>query len=208
MAYDLEEQEQLDAFKAWWKANGNMVLLAVGVAVASALGVQGWKYYHNKQSMEASAQYQLLAGADPKEIKTVRALTATLMDKYASTPYAGRAALMAARANYATNDAKSAKAQLEWAVKNAKEDAVKSIAMLQLAAVRLDEKQYDEALKALSGKHDPGFDGLFSDMKGDILAGQGKKAEAKQAYQEALTKLDVQGAYYHYTAHKLEALGG
>jgi predicted negative regulator of RcsB-dependent stress response len=170
--------------------------------------VQGWKYYHNKQSMEASAQYQLLAGTDPKEIKTVRALSATLMDKYASTPYAGRAALMAARTNYAANDAKSAKAQLEWAVKNAKEGAVKSIAMLQLAAVQLDEKQYDAALKALAGKHEPGFDGLFADMKGDILAGQGKNAEAKQAYQEALTKLDVQGPYYHYTAHKLEALGG
>ncbi len=208
MAYDLEEQEQLDAFKAWWKANGNMVLLVVGVAVASGFGVQGWKYYHNKQSMEASAQYQQLAGTDPKDIKAIQTLTATLMEKYPSTPYAGRAALAAAKTNYAANDAKSAKAQLEWAVKNAKEDAVKSIAMLQLAAVQLDEKQYDAALKTLAGKHDAGFDGLFADMKGDVLVGQGKNAEAKQAYQEALTKLDAQGPYYHYTAHKLEALGG
>jgi predicted negative regulator of RcsB-dependent stress response len=207
MAYDLEEQEQLDAFKAWWKANGNMVLLVAGVAIASALGAQGWKYYHHKQSMEASAQYQILAQTDPKNLKAVRALTATLMDKYTSTPYAGRAALAAAKANYIANDTKSAKAQFEWAAKNAKEGAVKSIAILQLAAMQLEQKQYDVALKTLAEKHEPGFEGLFADLKGDILAAQGKNVEAKQAYTEALAKLDVQGRYYHYTAHKLEALG-
>jgi len=207
MAYDLEEQEQLDAMKAWWKANGNMVLLIAGVALVSALGVQGWKYYHNKQSMEASAQYQLLAQTDPKDIKAVRAISATLMDKYASTPYAGRAALAAAKTNFAANDAKSATAQLEWAVKNAREDAVKSIAILQLAAVQLADKQYDAALKTIAKKHEPGFDGLFADLKGDILAAQGKNPEARLAYKEALAKLDVQGRYFHYTAHKLEALG-
>jgi predicted negative regulator of RcsB-dependent stress response len=208
MALDLEEQEQLDAFKAWWKANGNMVLLVVGVAIASGLGIQGWKYYQNKQSMEASVQYQLLAQTDPNDVKAVQSLSAGLMEKYASTPYAARAALAAAKVNYAADDAKSAAAQLEWAAKNAKEEAVKSIALLQLAALHLEGKQYDAALKTLGEDHAAGFDGLFADLKGDVLAAQGKNAEAKQAYKAALAKLDAQGRYFHYTAHKLEALGG
>jgi predicted negative regulator of RcsB-dependent stress response len=208
MAYDLEEQEQLDAFKAWWKANGNMVLLLVGVAIASGLGIQGWKYYQNKQSMEASAQYQMLAQTDPKDVKAVQSISATLMENYASTPYAARAALAAAKVNYTADDAKSAAAQLEWAAKNAKEEAVKSVALLQLAALQLEQKQYDTALKTLSEKHAAGFDGLFADLKGDILVAQGKTAEAKQAYKDALAKLDEQGRYHNYTAHKLEALGG
>lgn len=207
MAYDLEEQEQLDELKAWWKAYGNIVLLVVGVAIASSLAVQGWKYYQNKQSREASAQFQALTQSDPKDIKVIQALSAGLMEKYASTPYAGRAAVVAAKANFAAGDAKSAKAQLEWAAKNAQEDPVKSVALLQLAAIQLDEKQYDAALKTLAETHDAGFDGIFADLRGDILVAQNKKAEAKVAYQEALIKLDVKNHYASYTQHKLEALG-
>jgi predicted negative regulator of RcsB-dependent stress response len=207
MAYDLEEQEQLDELKAWWKAHGHIVLIVVGVAIASTIGVQGWKYYQNKHSKEASAQFQALTQSDPKDIKAIQALSAGLMEKYTSTPYAGRAAVVAAKANFATGDAKSAKAQLEWADKNAQEDPVKSIALLQLAAIQLDEKQYDAAVKTLAEKHDAGFDGIFADLKGDILAAQNKKAEAKAAYEEALTKLDEKNRYSSYTQHKLEALG-
>jgi predicted negative regulator of RcsB-dependent stress response len=207
MAYDLEEQEQLDELKAWWKAYGNMVLLVVGAAIVSSVAVQGWKYYQNKQSREASVQFQALAQSDPKDIKAIQALSAGLMEKYASTPYAGRAAVVAAKANFAAGDAKSAKAQLEWATKNAQEDPVKSIALLQLAAIQLDGKQYDAALKTLAEKHDAGFDGIFADLRGDILVAQNKKTEAKAAYQEALIKLDVKNHYSSYTQHKLEALG-
>lgn len=207
MAYDLEEQEQLDAFKTWWKANGNMIVAAATAAIIAFAGIQGWKYYQHQQSTQASLQYQALTQADPKNLKAIQSISAGIMEKYASTPYAGRAALTAAKANYLAKDSKSAKAQLEWAVKNAKEDAVKSLALLQLAGIQLEEKNYDAALKTLAEKHEAGFDGLFADLKGDILLAQGKKSEAKLAYQEALTKLDSQGHYRHFTEHKLEALG-
>ena len=51
------------------------------------------------------------------------------------------------------------------------------------------------------------FDGLFADLKGDILVGMGKTTEAKLAYQEALAKLDPQGKYRALTKQKLESLG-
>lgn len=207
MAYDLEEQEQLDVFKAWWKTYGNIILIAAGVAVACFAGVQGWKYYQHQQSLHASVQYQALIQANPEDTKVIKSLSAELMEKYASTPYAGRAALAAAKANYAAKDIKSAEAQLEWAAKNAKEEPVKALANLQLAAIQLEEKDYDAALKTLAEKHDAGFDGLFADLKGDILVAQNKKAEARLAYAEALSKLDTQGHYYRFTEHKLEALG-
>lgn len=208
MAYDLEEQEQIDAFKAWWNANGNKVLAFVGVVVIAFVGMQGWKYYQNKQAVEASVQYQQLIGTDPKDTKVIQALSAQLMESYPTTPYAGRAAVIAAKANYNAKDRKSAKAQLEWAIANAKEEQIRTLARLQLAALQLDEKDYDKALQTLSAKHDEGFAGLYADLKGDILAAQGKKEEAKAAYKEALAKLDPQGRYRSYTEHKLEALGG
>jgi predicted negative regulator of RcsB-dependent stress response len=208
MAYDLEEQEQIDAFKAWWKANGNKVLAFLGVAVACFIALQGWKSYQSKQSVDASTQYQQLIQTDPKDVKAIQAISSQLMEKYSATPYAGRAALMAAKANYLAKDNKSAKAQLDWAIKNAKEGQIQDIARLQLATLQYEEKNYDAALETLSGKADEGFVGLYSDLKGDVLAAQGKTEEAKTAYKEALSKLDPQGQYRTYTQHKLEALGG
>lgn len=207
MAYDLEEQEQLDAIKAWWRANGNKVLSVIAAAAVVYAGIQGWKIYQHKQSAGASAQYQVLTRTDAKDTKTIKAIAGELMDNYSSTPYAGRAALAAAKANYHDNDSKTAVAQLEWAISKAKEESVRAIALLQLAAIHFEEKQYDAALKTLSEKHDAAFDGLFADLKGDVLVAQGKKAEAKAAYTEALAKLDPQGRYHLYTQHKLEALG-
>ncbi len=207
MAYDLEEQEQIDELKAWWNKNGNLVSWLLLVAVAAIAGLQGWKYYQNQQSLQASSKFETLRELSPKDSKAIQALTGELMDKYASTPYAARAAIAAARSNLDAKDSKSAKAQLEWAVKNAKEEAVKAVAMLQLAGLQYEEKEYDAALKTLEQAHDAGFDGLFADLKGDVLVAQNKLKEAKAAYTEALAKLDVQGRYFQYTQHKLEALG-
>lgn len=207
MAYDLEEQEQLDEFKAWWKSNGSMVTNVVLGALVAYAAYQGWHYYQNKQSVTASVQYQELMVSDTKDLKAIQAKSAVLMEKFSGTPYAGRAALFAARANYQANEVKSAKAQLDWAIKNAKESSAVAIASLQLASILAEEKDFEAALKLLDAKHDAGFDGLFADLKGDILASQGKTAEAKAAYQQALTKLDAEGKYRTLTQQKLDALG-
>jgi len=50
--------------------------------------------------------------------------------------------LLAAKANYQANEIKSAKAQLEWAIKNAKETSVSAIATLQLANIQAEEKDF------------------------------------------------------------------
>ncbi|CAG0964096.1 hypothetical protein MTYP_00892 [Methylophilaceae bacterium] len=207
MAYDLEEQEQLDAFRTWWKANGNKVLLGIGLVVAVIVGFQGWKQYQAQQSAAASAKFMLLGDTSPTDVKTVQAISGEIIEKYPSTPYAARAALLAAKVNYNAKDVKSAKAQSEWAYRNAREDAVKTLAQLQLAAILFEEKDHEAALKLLTEKHEASFDGLFADLKGDILFAQGKKAEARVAYQEALEKFELGSRYSRYTQHKLEALG-
>lgn len=207
MAYDLEEQEQLDELKAWWKHNGNLVTWALIAVLAVFAAYQGWNYYQRSQALHASALYEALSQMHTKDIKEIRSASGQIIENYANTPYAGRAALIAAKANYANNDAKSAKAQLEWAMGHAKEDAIRAIAQLQLAAIQFDEKQYDAAVKTLVAKHDAAFDGLFADLRGDILAAQGKKSEARTAYQEALAKLEAKGRTRGYTQHKLDALG-
>ena len=103
---------------------------------------------------------------------------------------------------------KSAGTQLEWALNRAKDEETSAVARLRLAAVRLDEKQYDEALRLLDAKHPPAFDGLYLDLRGDVMLAQGKTAEARAAYQDALAKLAEQGNYRLVVQAKLDALGG
>ncbi len=207
MAYDLEEQEQLDELKAWWKQYGNMVQWVLIAALTCVAAYQGWNYYQHKQTSEAAALFETLQNLQVSDVKAVRTASANIIEKYSSTPYAARAAVLAARANYKANDRKSAISQLEWAMGNSKDGAVKTIAMLQLAALKLEDKQYDAALKVLANSYDAGFIGLVEDLKGDILMAQGKKVDARKAYQEALKNLDTEGEYRKYTEYKLDAAG-
>lgn len=207
MAYDLEEQEQLDEFKAWWKKNGSKATNLVLAALVAYSAWQGYHYFQNKKSIEASTLYQTMLITDPTKVGDIKAQSAKLMESFDGTPYAGRAAVYAAKANFAANDSKSAKSQLEWAINNAKENAVKAIASLQLASILLEEKNYDEANKVLAAITDKGYEGLKANMQGDVLLAQGKQAEAKKAYATALEYLDARGKLYQYTQQKLESLG-
>ena len=207
MAYDLEEQEQLDEFKAWWKKNGSKATNLVLAALVAYSAWQGYQYFQNKKSIEASTLYQTMLTTDPTKVGEIKAQSAKLMESFDGTPYAGRAAVYVAKASFAANDRKSAKSQLVWAINNAKESAVKAIAGLQLAGILFEEKNYDEAYKVLAAINDKGYEGLKANMQGDVLLAQGKQAEAKKAYATALENLDVQGRLHQYTLQKFESLG-
>jgi predicted negative regulator of RcsB-dependent stress response len=209
MAYDLEEQEQIDAIKAWWKQYGNTVLLSVAVFVAIVAGIQGWRYYQNKQTAQAAGLYEMLQGAaDSHDASKVRTVAGQLIEQYPRTAYATRAALLAARSNYDGGDAKSAKAQLQWVLDHAGSDEIRDTARLRLAGILLDEKNYAEALKQLETKHGTAFDGLYADLKGDVLLASGKESEAQASYKLALEKIDPASAYRGLVQMKLDGLGG
>ncbi|MGQ0442333.1 MAG: tetratricopeptide repeat protein, partial [Methylophilaceae bacterium] len=148
-----------------------------------------------------------LVQLDVTKIADIKSQSAKLMESYAGTPYAGRAAVFAAKSNFATSDSKSAKLQLEWAVENAKESSVQAIAALQMAAILFEEKNYEAAQKILTTEIDQGYAGLKEDLRGDIYLAQGKQAEAKKAYESALMALDADGRMHQLTQQKLESLG-
>jgi predicted negative regulator of RcsB-dependent stress response len=207
-ALDLQEQEQLEALKAWWKDNGNFVLGALFVGVVAVGGWRGWQYYQNQQATEAAILYQQVAeqvgSNDPKRVNDA---AAAVMDRFASTAYAARAALLAAQVNEQGKDVARAKTQLQWVIDHASEAALKDVARLRLAAVLLDEKNYADALKHLEAKHPDSFDGLYSDLRGDVLSAQGKPDEARSAYKLAYEKFDAQNMYRNLIQMKIDALG-
>jgi len=199
--YDLEEQEKIDQLKAWWKQYGQTVIV-----VAAAAG--GWQWYKRSQAEQAAQLYGTLEKAlQANDLKQTRDVSAQLMDKFGGTAYGPMAALAGAKANFDAGDAEAAAAQLRWAIEHAKDEGIAATARLRLAAVLLDEKKYDDALKLLVSGYPDAYAGLFEDQKGDVYVAQGKTGEAKAAYKAALEKLPAQGSYRQIIQVKLDGLG-
>lgn len=206
-AYDLDEQEKLGDLKAWWTRWGTLLTSIISVIALGFAGTQGWKWWNAKQAAEASTLYFAISdGVTKKEPAKVKDATAQLLEKFPSTGYAPRGALLAAKDAFDAGDLAGARTNLEWVAANSKEEELKSLARLRLAAVQLDQKKYDEALATLDAKHHESFAGLFLDMRGDVFKIQGKFGDAKTAYEAALTKLDAKGQQKPYTQLKLDAL--
>lgn len=211
MAYDLEEQEKLDAIKAWWARYGTLVVtLAAAVALAWG-GWWGWKAYQAHRANQAMGYFEALedaarlGGADSAvRIKTA---AATLREEYPATGYSTRGALVAAQALQAQKDDAGAREQLEWLAGQGKNPSMQAVARLRLAGMMLDQKQYDAALAQLNNPP-PAFAALYADRRGDILAAQGKREEARAAWQSAIDGLGTTNPLTQVVQLKLDALSG
>ena len=216
---DLQEQEQVDQLKDFWKQYGNLVMSVLLAATVSMAGWQGWNWWQRSQAAQAAAVYGALErAAATHDAKKARDATGELIDKYSMSSYAGMAALLSARMQVEAGDLKTAKLQLGWAQENARDRGLRDLARLRLAAVLLDEKAYDEALKQLASEPAASFATRYAELRGDILAAQGKVGEAKNAYQAALAKVDEaqkvaspdqrRSQYRELLQLKFESMGG
>jgi predicted negative regulator of RcsB-dependent stress response len=210
MPLDLEEQEQVAELKAWWQQHGNLIVAVLVAAALAFAGWQGWRWYSSSQAAQAAGVFDALArAAQGGDAKVLRDSAGTLIESYPRTLYASMGALVAARFHFDRNDLKAAKAQLQWVIERAQTEDFRDLARVRLAAVLLDEKAYDEALKALEAKPNPAYEAQFAALRGDVLVAKNQPAEARAAYQVALDKAGKeQGAFRESVRMRLEALGG
>src|SRR5439155_13030894 len=188
---------------------GNTIAGVVIAACVGVIGVQGWRWWSQQQAEKGAVLYNAVsAAARANDVAKAKDAMAQLADKYGGTAYAPRAALIVAATLYDAGDKAGAKAQLATVIDRDSEDELKQIARLRLASMLFDDKQYDDALRTLDAKHDDAFAGIYADMRGDILAAAGRNAEARAAYQNALTRLDPKSPYRGYVQVKLDAQGG
>jgi predicted negative regulator of RcsB-dependent stress response len=210
MALDLEEQEQVAELQAWWNQWGSLITATIVAACVAFAAWQGWRWYERSQAAQAGALFEALAhGAQAGDAKALRDADGALLENFPRAMYASMGALVAARFYFDRNDLKSAKAQLQWVLEHGRTDDVRDLARLRLANVLLDEKAYDQALKALDEKHAAAYDAEYAAARGDVLVAKDQAAEAKAAYQLALDKAGSgNNAFRESIRMRLEALGG
>jgi len=182
VTYETDEQ-QVEALKAWWAANGNAILVGAGLGLAVILGWQGFQKYQADKAAEASDLYGAIAAST--EVSEQQASFDTLKGDFSGTPYAGLGGLTLAKNLVEAEDYATAASTLEWVSDNAVEDDIAALAALRQARVLLQLNELDAALAALPAVPVAGFVSMQADIRGDILLAQGKKDEARVAYQEA-----------------------
>jgi predicted negative regulator of RcsB-dependent stress response len=205
---DLEEQEQIDQLKHFWQQYGNLITWVVIIVLGAYAAWNGWNWWQREQSVKAGALYdEIDKAAQAGDAGRAATVFASLKDRFGGTAFAQQAGLLVAKVQFDKGQADNARATLGWVADNATEAEYRTVARLRLAGVLLDQKKYDEALKTLDGATAKDFEALVADRRGDILLAEGKKDDAKAAYQKAWSAMDPKVEYRRLIEAKLTAIG-
>jgi predicted negative regulator of RcsB-dependent stress response len=205
---DLEEQEQLDAVKHFWKRYGNLITWLLILALGGYAAWNGWNWWQRDQATKAGAMFdELDRVAQAGDADKTNRIFNDLKDRYPATAFAQQGGLLSAKVQADNGKADIARATLGWVAANAAEAEYQTIARLRLAGLLLDEKKYDDALKQLDAATAPSFVALVADRRGDVLFAQGKSDDAKAAYDKAWQAMDPKIEYRRLVEAKLASLG-
>jgi predicted negative regulator of RcsB-dependent stress response len=205
---DLEEQEQLDELKHFWKQYGNAITWFLIAIMGSYVAWNGYQYWERQQSSKASALFdEVERSAVSGDAAKLERSWNDMKERFPGTTFAAQSALLAAKVFQQTEKTEAAKSALVWASEHASDEASAQLARLRLANLQASQKSYEDALKTLSKPFQPAFAGLASDVQGDIAVAQNKPQEAIKAYSDAWSKLEDNPEYRRLVAAKLNALG-
>ena len=205
---DLEEQEQLDRLKAFWKQYGTLITWVLILAMAAFVGWNRWQAWQRDQSEKAATLYdEIERAAIANDAERATRVFAEMKERYPRAAFTHQAGLAAAKVEAEKGQNDAARASLAWVAEKAGDDAYRAIAQLRLAGLLLDEKKYDEALKQVDAVGAGAFAALAADRRGDVLLAQGKTEEARAAFQKAFANMDPKVDYRRLVEAKLNVLG-
>ncbi|MGH8032913.1 MAG: YfgM family protein [Luteimonas sp.] len=201
MAIDdlLDEHEQGERVQTWLRRNG--AGLIGGVVLGLGL-IGGWQWWQGQQAgrrMQAGDDYQaVLTALAAKDIKQAQTRASGLK----GSAYAPLVALDLAKAQLAANQRDAAIATLRGVT--ASDASVQQVIDQRLARLLIDAGKSADALILLDSASDPA--GL--EVRGDAQRALGKRDDARKAYADALTKLDVRAPQRALLELKLTEVGG
>lgn len=190
MAAHLDDQQELENFKYFWRSKGRWLF---AVLLLASLVYLGWVLYqgHIKTKNEAAAT--ALAGLVEKaktsqDKQALQADLSILQQNYPESISSAQATMMVAADLFDQGQYEAAEKQLNWVLQNQQIPFVRALAIQRLATVQLQQKKYDAALATLKMPVDAAFEALILETQGDVLYAQGKNKEALAVYEQALAK--------------------
>lgn len=201
MALDelLDEHEQSERVRTWLRQNSLGLVGGLVLGLALIGGGKWWIQQQHAKRVALGQSYQAalddIAAGKLDEAKTQ---AAALGD----TPYAALVALDLAKGQLEAGKRDDAIATLRAA--SSEDPGLSALIRQRLARLLVDAGKGDEALALLAGVDDA----VSIETRGDASFALGKTEDARQAYAEALRKLDAAAPQRYLLELKLTQAGG
>ena len=189
----LDEREQAEQLRKWFKENWLWLVAGVGLGLGGLYGWQGWNSHLDRKAEEASTRFaELVAAVEAGDRERATDLTTKLDADYSDTAYATQAQLMMARVEVESGEYDAAATRLQ-ALTGHSDAELATIARLRLARIRLQQQQPEAVLEALA-KLDAAVAGArVEELRGDARWAQGDAAAAASAYRLAVAAAESGG---------------
>ena len=185
MAYSIEEEQEINQLKDWWKENGKTIIVAFILGVGGMFGWRYWQSHQAEQIAQASAQYDALIYSAQQDEQAKKANIEQFVQANSKTAYAVFALLDEAKKATEKQDFAAAELNLNQALTQSQDEVLTSIVALRLSAVQFQLGQLDNALTTLNQVKGESFDARKALLTGDIQVAKGDKVAAKNSFEQA-----------------------
>ncbi|HHF1669238.1 YfgM family protein [Haemophilus influenzae] len=185
MAYSIEEEQEINQLKDWWKENGKTIIVAFILGVGGMFGWRYWQAHQAEQIAQASAQYDALINSVQQDEQAKKANIEQFVQANSKTAYAVFALLDEAKKANEKQDFSAAEANLNQALTQSQDEVLTSIIALRLSAVQFQLGQLDNALTTLNQVKGESFNARKAILTGDIQVAKGDKVAAKNSFEQA-----------------------
>ena len=185
MAYSIEEEQEINQLKDWWKENSKTIIVAFILGVGGMFGWRYWQAHQAEQIAQASAQYDALIYSAQQDEQAKKANIEQFVQANSKTAYAVFALLDEAKKAAEKQDFAAAEVNLNQALTQSQDEVLTSIVALRLSAVQFQLGQLDNALTTLNQVKGESFNARKSILTGDIQVAKGDKVAAKNSFQQA-----------------------
>ena len=185
MAYSIEEEQEINQLKDWWKENGKTIIVAFILGVGGMFGWRYWQAHQAEQIAQASAQYDALIYSAQQDEQAKKANIEQFVQANSKTAYAVFALLDEAKKATEKQDFAAAEVNLNQALTQSQDEVLTSIVALRLSAVQFQLGQLDNALTTLNQVKGESFNARKAILTGDIQVSKGDKVAAKNNFEQA-----------------------
>ena len=185
MAYSIEEEQEINQLKDWWKENGKTIIVAFILGVGGMFVWRYWQAHQAEQIAQASAQYDALIYSAQQDEQAKKANIEQFVQANSKTAYAVFALLDEAKKATEKQDFAAAEANLNQALTQSQDEVLISIVALRLSAVQFQLGQLDNALTTLNQVKGESFNARKAILTGDIQVAKGDKVAAKKSFEQA-----------------------
>ena len=184
MAYSIEEEQEINQLKDWWKENGKTIIVAFILGVGGMFGWRYWQSHQAEQIAQASAQYDALIYSAQQDEQAKKANIEQFVQANSKTAYAVFALLDEAKKATEKQDFAAAELNLNQALTQSQDEVLTSIVALRLSAVQFQLGQLDNALTTLNQVKGESFNARKAILTGDIQIAKGNKVAAKNSFEQ------------------------